>query len=495
MVTDQQVRRLRQKIMEGNTQETAAAASGMSTRTARTWQKGAFPSEKKERRTWRTRPDPFAAVWAGEIEPVLREDPGGIIQATTILEWLDKRHPDQFKQSQVRTLQRHLRDWRAIYGPDKEVYFPQEHPPGREAQLDFTHGEELKVTISGIPFHHLFFELVMSFSGWRFVDLAMGETLESLVKGLQGALWKLGGAPQVVRSDNLSAATHELKYSRGRSLNERYGAVLSHYGIRPSMTNPASPHENGVAEQAHYRLKSAIAQALILRGSRDFPTAEAYLAFVRDEVVERRNRRAQSKLDEERRHLTPLPPAPVPEYTTYRTRVSKWSIIRIARKTYTVPARLKGLEVEVRQYADRLEVYYKDKLMEEMERIHGVGEARIDYRHIIHSLVRKPGAFARYRFRENLFPTQTFRLAYESLCRFRGERADVEYVRILYLAATTMESEVERALSLLLESGSPFDYIEVRDLAAPVVPLIPRLTLLGVPDLKVYDALLAGGIR
>jgi transposase InsO family protein len=297
MVTDQQVRRLRQKIMERNTQETAAAASGMSARTARIWQKGALPSEKKERRTWRTRPGPFAAVWAGEIEPVLREDPGGIIQATTILEWLDKRHPDQFKQSQVRTLQRHLRDWRAIYGPDKEVYFPQEHPPGREAQLDFTHGEELKGTISSIPFRHLFFELVMSFSGWRFVDLAMGETLESLVKGLQGAVWKLGGAPQVVRSDNLSAATHELKYSRGRSLNERYGAVISHYGIRPSMTNPASPHENGVAEQAHYRLKSAIVQALILRGRRNFPTAEAYLAFVRDEVVERRNRRAQSKLD------------------------------------------------------------------------------------------------------------------------------------------------------------------------------------------------------
>jgi hypothetical protein len=280
--------------------------------------------------------------------------------------------------------------------------------------LDFTHGEELKVTITNLPFRHLFFELVMSYSGWRFVDLAMGETLESLVKGLQGALWKLGGAPEVVRSDNLSAATHELKYSRGRSLNQRYGAVLSHYGIRATMTNQVAPHENGVAEQAHYRLKSAIAQALILRGSRDFPTAESYLSFVRDEVVEKRNRRAQPKLDEERRHLTPLPQAPVPEYTTYRTRVSKWSIIRIAQKTYTVPARLKGMEVEVRQYADRLEVYYKDKLVSEMERTHGVGEARIDYRHIIHSLVRKPGAFARYRYRDHLFPAKTFRLSYEA---------------------------------------------------------------------------------
>ena len=216
MVTDQQVRRLRQKIMEGKTQEAAAAASGMSVRTARTWQRGALPSEKKGKRAWRTRPDPFAEVWTGEIEPVLWEDPYGIIQATTLLEWLDKRYPGQFKQSQVRTLQRHLRDWRAIHGPDKEVFFPQEHPPGREAQMDFTHGEELRVTIAGIPFHHLFFEFVMSYSGWRFVDLAMGETLESVVKGLQGALWKLGGAPQVVRSDNLSAATHELRHSQGR---------------------------------------------------------------------------------------------------------------------------------------------------------------------------------------------------------------------------------------------------------------------------------------
>jgi hypothetical protein len=171
MVTDQQVRRLRQKIMEGKTQEAAAAASGMSVRTARTWRQGALPSEKKGRRAWRTRPDPFAGVWTGEIEPVLREDPNGIIQATTILEWLDKRHPGQFKQSQVRTLQRHLRDWRAIHGPDKEVFFPQEHPPGREAQMDFTHGEELKVTIANIPFPHLFFEFVLSYSGWCFIDL------------------------------------------------------------------------------------------------------------------------------------------------------------------------------------------------------------------------------------------------------------------------------------------------------------------------------------
>jgi len=493
MVTDQQVRRLRQKLMEKKKQEAAAAAAGMSVRTARTWQRGVLPSERKKARHWRTRPDPFEEIWAEEVEPLLRRDLDGILSATIILEKLQERYPDKFNPGQVRTLQRRFKDWRAVNGPDREVYFPQEHPPGREAQLDFTHGEELKITIDGVPFSHLIFEFVLSFSGWRYVDLAGGETLESLVKGLQGALWELGGNPEVVRSDNLSAATHELKESRGRTLTERYKAVLDHYGIRSTRTNVNAAHENGVAEQAHYRLKSAIQQELVIRGSHDFFSEKAYLAFIR-EIISRRNRRIDAKLSVEKRFLRPLPPAPVPEYTTYRPKVSKWSIIRVARKTYTVPARLKGLEVEVRQYADHLEVYYNGRLIEEMERIHGVNAANINYRHIIHSLVRKPGAFARYRFREHLFPTRTFRLAYEALSRWRGERADVEYVRILHLAATTMESEVDRALSFLLESGESFDYRKVRELTEPVTPSFPKLSL-GVPDLKVYDALLVGGVR
>jgi hypothetical protein len=480
--------------MDRKTQEAAAAASGMSVRTARRWQRGPLPSETERPRTWRTRSDPFAEVWSEEIEPLLRRDAGGPLQATTVLEWLEERYPGRFSQAQLRTLQRRLRDWRALHGPDQEVFFPQEHPPGREAQLDFTHGNELEVTINGEMYPHLLFEFVLSYSGWRFVDLAFGETFEALVKGLQGALWALGVAPEVVRSDNLSAATHELKQTRGRALNQRFGQVLSHYGLRSTRTNPRTPHENGVAEQAHYRLKTAIAQALILRGSRDFCSVESYRSFVQA-VVDKRNRRVQGKLDQERRHLRALPPAPVPEYTTYRTKVRKWSTIRVANRSYTVPSRLKGMEVEVRQYADQVEVYYKGQLVERMERVRGSGQAQIDYRHIIHSLVRKPGAFARYRFREHLFPTETFKLTYDALRAWKGERADVEYVRILHLAATTMESEVDRTLALLLETGKPFDYPMVRDLAAPASPQVPDLESLRAPDLKVYDALLTGVTR
>ena len=481
--------------MEGKTQQAAAAASATSERSVRRWQRGALPSERRRnRRGWRTRPDPFDDVWERDVAPLLLSDPDGELSATTILEWLDERYPGRFGRSQLRTLQRRIRDFRALRGPDKEVYFQQEHPPGREAQVDFTHCGELGVTIGGEPFSHLLFHLVLSHSGWSYAEVCFGETFGALVHGLQAALWELGGVPQVVRTDNLSAATHDLKNSRGRTMNPRYEAVLAHYGVEATRTNPRSSHENGVVEQGHRRLKNAISQALILRGSRDFDSEEEYREFVRG-VVDRRNRLVRSNLKRERRHLRPLPPAPVPEYVNYRCRVRRWSTVRVANRTYSVPSRLIGTVVDVRVYADHIEVYYKDHLVESMERIHGTGEAQIDYRHIIGSLVRKPGAFARYRFREQMFPSQTFRLAYDALCGWKGERADVEYVRILHLAATTMESKVDRALGRLLESGLNFDYAMVRRLSAPDPPPVPELKLTGTVDLGVYDRLLVGGAR
>ena len=402
MITDQQVVLLRQKLMEGKTQQAAAAASATSERSVRRWQRGALPSERRRnRRGWRTRPDPFVDVWERDVEPLLRSDPEGELSATTILEWLDERHPGRFGSSHLRTLQRRIRDYRALHGPDREVYFQQDHPPGREAQVDFTHCSGLGVTIGGEPFRHLLFHLVLSHSGWSYAEVCFGETFAALVKGLQGALWELGGVPRVVRTDNLSAATHELRDSRGRAINASYEAVLAHYGVEATRTNPRSSHENGVVEQRHRRLKNALGQALILRGSRDFDSEEEYRTFVR-RVVDRRNRLVSSKLNSERRHLHPLPPAPVPEYVNYRVRVRRWSTIRVANRTYSVPSRLIGVVVDVRLYADHIKVCYKGHLVESMERVHGTGEAQIDYRHIIGSLVRKPGAFARYRFREQM---------------------------------------------------------------------------------------------
>jgi len=491
MVTDEQVKLLRRKRMNGTTQEQAAAAAGMCVRTARRWEQGELPSSREQKRHWRTRPDPFEGVWAEVVVPLLISDEKGELEAKTLLCELQRRYPGRFEDGQLRTLQRRVRDWRALHGPEREVYFPQDHPPGREAAIDFTHATSLGVQIGGEPFAHLLFVLRLSCSGWTWVQLAFGETFEALVSGVQGALWALGGVPEVLRHDNLSAATHELKKSGGRALTRRFGAVLDHYGLRSTRIRPGQSHENGGVEKGNDLIKRALVQALTVRGDRDFPSLETYEGWVR-EVIEREiNRKCEAALLAEREHLRALPQCSVPSYTTHHPKVQRWSTIRVAKRTYSVPSRLIGHAVEVRLHAQQVQVLYKGQLVESMPRLLGEHLVRIDYRHVIWSLVRKPGAFARYRFREELFPSLTFRRAYDDLRCWRGERADIEYVRILHLAASTFERLVERALEFLLETGRPFDYRAVQAIAKPEPVTVPQI-LIPRPDLTAYDAMLGG---
>jgi len=488
VITDAQVRLLRNKRMQGKTQEAAAAAAGMSVRSARKWETGAMPSQSKKARTWRTRRDPFESVWATEIVPLLERDERGKLQALAVLDELMVRQPGKFHAGQLRTLQRRFADWRALHGPDREVFFEQEHVAGREGSVDFTDANELGVTIAGVAYVHLLFVFRLAFSGWMWATVAFSETFEALVAGIQGAVWDLGGCPEQLRSDNLSAATHELKKAGGRAFNKRYKAILDHYGMEPKRIRPGRSNENGIVEKGHDLLKNQLEQALVLRGSRDFDTEEAYLSFVREQVA-RLNRRGEQRVEQERGALQPLPNAAVPSYTTFRPKVRRWSTIRIASRVYSVPSRLIGHQVEVRQHADELEVLYKGHLVERLPRLRGEGASRIDYRHVIWSLVRKPGAFAHYRYQDDLFPTPVFRAAYGVFKTHRGERADVEYVRVLHLAASTMEATVEQALAELLDRDEPFDYAAVKSLAAPERTTVPVVEI-GTPDLHRYDALL-----
>jgi len=463
----------------------------MSERSAYAWKDGALPSETKTPRTWRTRPDPFAAIWNTDVVPLLEADEHGALEATTVLAELRRRHGDAYGDSHLRTMQRRIHEWRALNGPGKEVMFEQEHKPGREGAFDFTDATSLAVTIAGQTFAHLLFQFVLSFSKWRWVGLAFSETFEALVRGLQNALWELGGAPAVFRSDNLSAATHQLE-GGGRELTRRFKAVLDHYGAQSTRIEPRESHQNGVAEKAHDVLKSQLDQALVIRGSRDFESVDAYMAFVgtiRDRI---NSGKSAALLAEERKHLTPLPRTRLPDYTSFSATVRQWSTIHFGKRVYSVPSRLIGCDVEVRQHPDLVEVYYRRKLTATMPRIRGEKNHRIDYRHVIWSLVRKPGAFARYRFREELFPSLVFRRAYDALVDARGERADVEYVRILHLAASTLESRVEEVLDSMLRRGDRPDFAAVKALAAPTKPTVPDVHI-PAPDLTVYDRLLAGG--
>jgi transposase len=473
-------------------QKAAGAAAGMSERSAREWQTGPLPSQCKEARDWRTRADPFEGVWGEIVVPLLEQDADGVLEAKTLMEILIDREPDKFSMGQVRTMQRRVRDWRATRGPAQEVYFPQEHQPGHEAALDFTCCNELEVTVRGMPFKHLLFELVAIYSGWTWASVAFSETFEALLDGLQRALWALGGVPKQLVLDNMSAATHELKRGCGRGLTRRFDDARSHLGIENvRRINPGKSNENGAAESRHNRTKRMLKEELVLRGSRDFDSVDAYEAFAQEALTRRHNRHCAARLDEERPHLLPLPSSKLPSYTASKVKVRKWSTIRVSSRIYSVHSRLIGHEVEARLYPNVVEVRYRGEVVETMARLRGEAEHRIDYRHVINSLVRKPGAFAQYRFREDLFPSMTFRRAYDALHSFRGTRADVDYVRVLKLAADNYESDVEAALQILLASHAPFDYAAVEALVAPREPEFPVVEI-AEPDLAQYDALIVG---
>jgi len=476
--------------MQGKTQAQAAAAAGMSERTARRWKGRGLPSQSKQPHGWRTRPDPFAEVFDAQVVPLLTADPEGKLQAKTVLQALRQTDPERFAdESSLRTLQRRMKRWRALQGPGKEVYFEQQAEPGHQASFDFTDATDLGILIAGVLFVHKLFELVLCYSGWRHVQVATRETFEALLCGVQRGLYALGGVPKELRSDNLSAAVHKLRDER-LGATRRWQAVLDHFRVRHSRIQPGKPHENGVAEQAHRRTLDSVKQALVLRGSRDFETREQYQDFVSEVVNRAHNTPAQARLAVERPLLLPLPAVPIPEYTELDCRVRKWSTIRVLGKTYSVSSRLIGLTVGVRLYVEHVAVYLYGQCTLTMPRIQQ-GDCRIDYRHVIDSLVKKPGAFARYRYREEMFPSLGFRRAYDSLRETHGERADPHYVRLLHLCTQCGEDRVQEVLLERLERGEPLDYAQVRAAVQPTVPALPQVTIAPV-CLADYDALLGG---
>lgn len=477
------------ELGKGESLSSAALRSGMSENTARRYREGALPSQRKLVRQYRTRPDPFAGVWP-EIEEMLKQAPG--LEAVTIFELLRGRPDLSFSEGQLRTLQRRIRRWRASQGPEREVMFAQEHRPGEYAQSDFTSMTDLGISLGGEPFDHLVYHFVLPYSNWETGGICFSESFEALIGGFQAAVWELGKVPKLHRTDNLSAATHELGEG-GRTFNERYLGALAHYQVKPDCNTPGRGHENGDVEQAHHRFKRAVHQALLLRGSREFSNRAEYEVFL-GAIFSGRNRGRAGKLREELERMRGLPLSRLDDFRRERVRVSVFSTLRVANNVYSVASRLIGEWVDVRLYAERIEVHFAGERVAEMERLRGRGHATIDYRHLIWSLIRKPGAFARYRYREALFPSLVFRQTYDALEGRHGARADVEYVRILHLAASTGESAVEVVLAALLEGGELRDFAQVQAAIRPI-RLEPPVCRIDPLDLRVYDKCIpvAGG--
>jgi hypothetical protein len=487
MVTDRQVKRLLKLLQSERSLAAAAAKAGMDEKTARKYLKlGKLPCEVKVEHTWRTREDPFADVW-DDVKAKLEVNPG--LEARTLFEDLQRRYPSRFGDGQLRTLQRRVKTWRALEGPPKEVFFTQVHKPGELCQSDFTYMNYLGVTIQRQPFDHLIYHFVLSYSNWETGTICFSESFESLSEGVQNALWELGGVPKVHRTDRLTAAVQ--KPDHPEEFTQRYEAMLKHYGLQGAKTQAASPHEIGDVEQRHYRLKKALDQALMLRGSRDFSSRDEYAAFLR-KLFGQLNSGRRDRLVEELKVLRRLPDKRLESCKRFRVKVGPGSTIRVNNNVYSVDSRLIGESIEVRLYVEHLEVWYAQRQVENIPRLRGEGKHRIQYRHIIDWLVRKPGAFENYRYREDLFPTHRFRMAYDGLKQRQPSRASKEYLRILHLAARENETAVDDALRTLIDKEQPITFQTVETMLRSQEPITPATQIaIKEVDIAAYDALLS----
>lgn len=465
----------------------AAAKAGMDEKTARKYRDGRLlPSQRKPERNWRTRPDPLAAVWK-EVEGLLERDPS--VEAKTVFDHLVRSGLGDLQEGRLRTLQRRIRIWRTRQGEPKEVMFAQEHRPGEQAQSDFTHMTALGIRIAGEPFAHLLYHFVLTYSNWETGMICFSESFESLSEGLQNALWELGAVPEEHRTDSLTAAVNNLG-ERGE-FQRSYQELLAHYGLRASHTQTGEAHENGDVEQSHHRIKRAAEQELILRDSREFGSVEEYEEFLH-RLFRRRNRMRREKLAAELAVMRRLPERRLEDFRTEDVTVTRESTIRVRHNTYSVDSRLIRHSVQVRVYGRHLEVWYAGQRVETMERLRGEGKHRIQYRHVIHSLVKKPGAFRRYRYRSDLFPRLVFRVAYDQLREQCPTSADRQYLQILKLAADVSEERVAGLLQELIETGKAvrLEFLEA-GLELPSDFSTCRLAVRPV-DLLEYDGLLGG---
>jgi hypothetical protein len=494
-VSDAQVRKLMEEMTKHGKIGVAAMKAAMDRKTARRYATaGKLPSEMASPRDWRTREDPFAEHWP-EVEALVRETPG--LEAKTLFEVLTAKYPDRYEAGQLRTLQRRVRLWRATEGPGKEVMFGQQHRPGEAAQTDFTSTGELGVTIAGQVFTHLLCVFVLPYSNWLWATVCLSESMAAMRKGVQRALFQLGRVPRYHQTDNSTAATHRIPDGKKvlfedgkRPFNEDYVALMRHFGMTPRTTAVGAKEQNGDVESENGALKRRLEQLLLVRGSRDFEDAAAWQSFI-DAAVRTRNGGRKTRVGEDLVAMRELNVAKLPDYVEEHAVVSEWSTIRVKHCAYSVPSRLIGQVLTVHVYEDRIEAWFGGARQLACERLVGRNQHRIDYRHMIWSLVRKPGAFARYVYREEMFPSLVFRRAYDAIqTPHHGAKGDLEYLRILHLAASTMQADVEAVLAQLLAGSEPVtsDAVKVR-MTTSARPAVPEMAVPEI-DLGAYDALL-----
>lgn len=501
-VTSQQVN-LFMQLRPHHPQRVAAAKAGFSERTARRIETDRhLPSrEIADRRLRRQGPDPFGGLWDAEIRPLLEAQPG--LRPITLFEEMERRHPDQDWDRLRRSLERRVRAWRAEHGADREVIFRQDHVPGQQGLSDFTDMGDLSVTIAGQPLDHRLYHFVLAYSAWEHAEPVLGgESFTALAVGLQNALWALGGVPAEHRSDSLSAAFRNLDDDARADQTRRYEALCAHYEMTPTRNNTGVAHENGAIESQHGHLKRGVAQALLVRGSADFESLDAYRAWIAD-LIGRRNARRGKMVQLECAALRPLPPGRTADYDEATVFVTSSSGFVLRKVFYTVPSRLIGFRLRVRLYDDRLECFVGQSPVLTLRRGRSHGEGRhghvVDYRHVIHSLRCKPMALLNLVYRDALFPRPAYRLAWERLLAAGDPKAACKTMVSLLALAHERGCEAELATALTEQMQRPgtggraprfsIDVAALRARFAPAPATMPEIVVI-LPPVAGYDTLL-----
>lgn len=438
-----------QHRQQGKSQETAAAKAGISARSGRRIESASTTPRPKNDRDWRTREDPLDAVWETELVPLLRAEPE--LTGTTLLEYLEEHYPTHYDQRILRTLQRRVKQWKALHGPDKPVIFRQQAEAGRQGFSDFTHPDNA-ITITGEPFKHLLYQFRLAYSGWRSVTVVQGgESYAALSTGLQCALQQAGGSPIEHRTDSLSAARN----NRQNLWTDAYADLCSHYNMTPTRNNLGESHENGIVECANGSLKRRISQQLKLRGHHDFDSIESYQHFI-DQVVERLNCRSHSRFQEEKPALQGLPEQQTANYQTLNLKVTRSSTIEVRRVVYSVPSRLIGERVQVRLYHDKLAIYVGQQCAVALTRVYPSNkDARakcIDYKHVIHSLASKPQAFRYSQIRDAILPDDNYRQLWLYADKALESREACKWIVTVLRLAYEYDAEKQLGEELLIEA-------------------------------------------
>ena len=494
MISRQQYRKLMQSYQETDNVSQSAVKAGVDRKTARDYiRSGQPPGEDRVERHWRTREDPFAEVWP-EVESWLQNSPS--LQATRVFEELRRRYPERFEEGQLRSLQRRLQRWRVDHdlSATPKAYCEQVHEPGRLLQLDWFHPRDFEVSIKAERDKHLICHVTLPDSNWEWAIVCQSESFASLKKALQAALWELGGAPAICQVDNSSTARHPLQRGRRqRVFHDRFLGLLSHYGMQGQTINVGAAHENGDVESAHQHLRRYLRDRLQLRGRADFVSIQQYESFVQEQLRHRNGAR-QKRRTQEREALSALPPSRLPEYEEVPCRANQYGLVRLGKGSYSIPAHYRGQALRARLFEGEIELWYEHRGIARFEQSIHTSGAGVDWPHLMEDLCRKPGAFARYRYRAFFYPHERWRRSCDYLReRYRSRRADSDYLQLLRLTRSFGMERIEALLErLMAENDLSLDRVR-RELGEQ--KQWAQSGSNDTADLQAYDALLSQEVR